>query len=449
VSFRFRKTGFAQRLFRKVCQSSGHQNRTLRMTKTKTKGSTSAITAAFDYENFEKEAISGLQAGDGLIGGKGVLTGLIQRLVNAALVGEVKSHLQEERLAGGSGNRRNGYTSKQLDTEAGQVSISPPRDRDGTFEPQLVSKWARQLGTGLDKQILTMYANGNSYGDIRFQIKELYGLEYSESSITGVTEAVWGEVVAWQQRVLLPFYVAIFMDGMYFTTREGGKSSRKVIYSVYGVDAEGQRDVLGIYIRESEGANEWGRILEDLKKRGVEDVLFFCVDGLAGFSEAISAVFPKSFVQRCIVHMVRSSTKFVSDKDMKAVCADLRAIYTAPDEGQAAIGLLAFREKWDKKYPKIANDWDANWADLVPFLDFGENIRRMIYTTNAVEALHRQIRKVTKTKGSWVNDRALVKQIYLTLMYGRGGWNRKVFSWNTIGKELEQRFGERYTRHLE
>lgn len=390
-----------------------------------------------------------MHEGDGLIGGKGVLTGLIQRLVNAALVGEVKSHLQAERLAGGPENRRNGYTSKQLDTEMGRVAISPPRDRAGTFEPQLVSKWERQLGTGLDKQILTMYANGNSYGDIRFQIKELYGLEYSEASITGVTEQVWGEVVAWQQRGLLPFYVTIFLDGMYFTTREGGKSSRKVIYSVYGVDAEGQRDVLGVYIRESEGAGEWGRILEDLQKRGVEDVLFFCVDGLAGFGEAISAVFPKSFVQRCIVHMIRSSVKFVSDKDLKKVCADLRAIYTAADEGQAVMGLLAFREKWDKKYPEIANAWERNWAELVPFLDFGEHTRRMIYTTNAVEALHRQIRKVTKTKGSWVNDRALVKQIYLTLMYGRGGWNKKVFGWNTISRELRERFGERYTRQLE
>lgn len=418
------------------------------MAKIKSKTKTLPQAEGFDYDSFEKESIGRLYEGDGLVGEQGVLTSLIQRLVNAALSGEMTSHLKSQRLAGES-NRRNGYTSKNLDTELGPIPISPPRDRAGQFEPQLVGKWERQLGTGLDKQILTMYANGNSYSDIQFQIKQLYGLDYSPSSIVEVTEQVWAEIVSWQQRQLLPFYVTIFLDGMYFTTREGGKSSQKVIYSVYGVDCEGQRDVLGIYIRESEGAKDWGRVLEDLRKRGVEDVLFFCVDGLPGFSDAILEVFPRSFVQRCIVHMIRSSTRFVSDADLKKVCSDLRSIYSAADELQANMALSAFREKWDKKYPAIADAWEKNWGDLIPFMDFGENIRRMIYTTNAVEALHRQIRKVTKTKGSWVNDKALVKQIYLTLMYGKGGWNKKVFNWNVIGRELSERFGERYTRHLE
>lgn len=402
----------------------------------------------FDYAGFEQEAIDRLYQGDGLVGVQGVLTGLIQRLVNAALSGEMAGHLKDQRL-GGASNRRNGYTSKKLDTELGPVQISPPRDRAGQFEPQLVGKWSRQLGTGLDKQILSMYANGSSYSDIQLHLKELYGLDYSPSSIVEVTEQVWGEVISWQQRALSSFYVAIFLDGMYFTTREGGKSCKKVIYSVYGVDCDGQRDVLGIYMRESEGANQWGMVLEDLRKRGVEDVLFFCIDGLAGFSDAILAVFPQSFVQRCIVHMIRSSTRFVSDKDIKKVCGDLRSIYSAADALQASIALSAFREKWDKKYPQIAEAWENNWTDLMSFMDYGENIRRMIYTTNAVEALHRQIRKVTKSKGSWVNDKALVKQIYLTLMYGKGGWNKKVFNWNGIGKELSDHFGERYTRHLE
>jgi transposase-like protein len=311
-----------------------------------------------------------------------------------------------------------------------------------------VGKWERQLGTGLDRQILTMYANGNSYGDIQHQLKQLYGLEYSPASIAEVTEQVWAEVSAWQQRPLLPFYVAIFLDGIYFTSREGGRAVKKVIYSVYGVDAEGQRDVLGIYIRDTEGANDWGRVLEDLRKRGVEDVLFFCVDGLAGFSEAILEVFPMSFVQRCIVHMVRSSTRFVPDKDIKQVCAGLRSIYTSADELQALVALEAFRQEWDKKYPEIAKAWEKDWAELMAFMDFGEHIRRVIYTTNAVEALHRQIRKVTKTKGSWVNDRALLKQIYLILTYGRRGWNKKVFNWNAISRELCERFGERYKAHL-
>jgi transposase-like protein len=209
------------------------------------------------------------------------------------------------------------------------------------------------------------------------------------------------------------------------------------------------RDVLGIYIREAEGAKEWGKILEDLRKRGVEDVLFFCVDGLTGFSDAILSEFPMSFVQRCIVHMIRSSTKLVADKNIKEVCADLRTIYTAADELQAKIALDVFKEKWDKKYPEVSKAWEQNWGELMLFMEFGEHTRRMIYTTNPVEALHRQIRKVTKTKGSWVNDKALYKQIYLTLQYGRKGWNRKVFNWNSINRELTERFKERFSSHAQ
>lgn len=401
----------------------------------------------FDYASFEREAITGLQNGAGLLGTEGVLTSLVQRIVNAALSGEMQGHLKSDKREGIS-NRRNGHVKKQLDTELGQVEIATPRDRLGNFEPQLVGKWQRQLGTGLDKQILSLYAKGHSYSDIGHQLKELYGLDYSKGSISEVTEQVWSEVLAWQERPLLSFYSVIFLDGIYFKTREDGKSATKVIYSVYGVDAEGNRDVLGIYIRSSEGALEWGRILEDLRKRGVEDVLYFCVDGLPGFSKAISEVFPLSIVQRCIVHMVRSSVRFVGDKHRKAVCADLRSIYTAADEVNAQVALCAFKQKWDAKYPEIAKAWEKDWHELTPFLDYGEHIRRMIYTTNSVEALHRQVRKVTKTKGSWTNDKALIKQIYLTLMYGTGGWNRKVFGWNTISRELLDAFGSRFEKHL-
>lgn len=418
------------------------------MAKTRTKLKGSSEEGSFNYDEFEKEAIDRLKEGAGLVGSDGVLTGLIQRLVNAALSGEMNAHLKQERSAGVK-NRRNGHTSKQLDTELGPVSISPPRDREGNFKPQLVGKWSRQLGTGLDRQILMMYAHGNSYGDIQAQLRQLYGLEYSTASITEVTEQVWTEVHTWQQRTLERFYSVIFLDAIHFTTREGGKAVKKAVYSVYGVDAQGERDVLGIYIRDAEGSKDWGRVLEDLRRRGVEDVLFFCVDGLSGFSEAILEVFPQSFVQRCIVHMIRSSTRFVSDKHIKPVCADLRAVYTAADQIQAQLGLEAFRQKWDGKYPEIAQSWEQNWDELMLFMDYGENIRRMIYTTNSVEALHRQIRKVTKSKGSWANDKALLKQLYLILTYGRGGWKRKVFNWNIISRELRERFGQRYTQHLE
>lgn len=397
----------------------------------------------FDYGTFEREAIIRLTKGDKLVGPDGVLTGMIQRLVGAALQGEMSHHLKEGRLEGGK-NRRNGHTRKTLSTELGPVQVSPPRDRDGTFEPLIVGKWERELGAGMGEQILHLYSLGNSVSDIRRHLYEIYGLEYSAGAISEVTERVWEEVVEWQRRELKAFYAAIFLDGIYFKVREDGRTVTKVMYSVYGVDAEGNREILGIYTYPSESAGDWGRVLEDLKRRGVVDVLFFCVDGLAGFSDAIWKVFPRSLVQRCIVHMVRGSTKHVPDKHMREVCADLRRIYTAADEGQARMALDAVRSKWGKLYPEVAGAWEAGWADLTVFLEYGQEVRRMIYTTNAVEALHRHIRKVTKAKGGWASEKALVKQVYLTLVYGKGGWQKKVFNWVPIVRELREKFPDRF-----
>lgn len=402
----------------------------------------------FDYPAFEKEAIKRLTSGDRLLGKEGVLTGMVQRLVNAALSGEIDNHIKTDRSQGVS-NRRNGYTSKTLNTELGAVQISPPRDRRGEFSPIIVGKWERELGTGLEQQVLMMYAYGNSYRDIQLQLMELYGVEFGVSWITEITDQVHAEVSSWQQRALLPFYVVVYLDGIYYTSRESGRSAKRAVYSVYGIDAEGNRDVLGIYVRNTEGASEWGLILEDLKKRGVEDVLFFCIDGLSGLDEAILSVFPQSFVQRCIVHMLRSSTKFVARKDIKQVSADLKKIYNAAGEPEARVALAGFEQTWGKKYPGIARAWEQEWANLMVFMDFGANIRRMIYTTNPVEGLHRQIRKVTKSKGSWVNDKALVKQIYLILIYGRGGWKTKVTNWTSVSHELRTRFEDRFTKHVD
>lgn len=401
----------------------------------------------FDYAQFEKDSIEGLRKGLPLLGTEGVMSKMIQRLVNAALSGEMSHQLKLDKASGES-NRLNGVLPKKLKTDSGEIEINTPRDRLGHFEPQLVGKWDRTLGSGVEKQILLLYAQGNSCSDIKHQLKELYGLEYSTGSISEVTEQVMVEISQWQQRSLLPLYTVLYLDGIYFNTREGGKASKRVSYSVYGVDADGNRDVLGLYIRDAEGANEWGRILEDLQRRGVEDVLYVCVDGLSGFSDAITAVFPQAIVQRCIVHMVRSSVRFVDDKDKKAVCRDLRTIYTSADVNNAEIALEAFRQTWDKKYPKIATSWKNEWDDLVSFLDYGEHIRRLIYTTNSVEALHRQIRKVTKTKGSWVNDKALIKQIYMALFYGKGTWNRRVHNWSAISRELIETFGSRFEKHF-
>ena len=287
----------------------------------------------FDYTGFEEKAIRDLREGKDLVGKDGILTGMIQRIVNAALEGELDEHLVTQKEIGQK-NRRNGHTSKQIDTSMGPVEIHPPRDRESSFEPQIVGKWDRQLGTGVDQQILHLYAAGNSILDIQYQLQKIYGLEYSAGTISMITDRVMDEVLSWQQRPLAPMYVAIFLDAIHYKIREDGKVQTNAIYTVFGVDVEGKRDVLGLYIGEHEGAQHWGRILEDIQKRGVVDVLFFCVDGLKGFKEAIQQVYPLSFVQRCIVHMIRTSVRFVSDKDVKKVCSDLRAIYGAADEQQ-------------------------------------------------------------------------------------------------------------------
>ena len=401
----------------------------------------------FDYSKFEQEAIAGLYEGRDLVGSDGVLTAMIQRIINAALSGEVNAHIKESKALGAE-NRRNGFTEKTLDTTLGPVTINPPRDRNGDFEPKLVGKWDRRLGTGLDKQILYLYAQGNSYNDIQKQLQKIYGLDISTAAISEITDQIWPEITTWQQRPLQSSYTVIYLDGIYFTSREGGKSSRKVFYTVFGIDSEGNRDVLSLYLGSSEAASEWAKILKELKSRGVEEVFFFCVDGLKGMAEAIWQEFPISIVQRCIIHMIRNSCGYVGAKDMKEVCTDLKLIYTAMNEAQASIALESFKVKWGSKYGIVVRQWEENWSELVPFLDYGPQIRRMIYTTNPVESLHRMIRKVTKTKGSWVNDKALIKQIYLLLMHGNGDWNRKLKDWKAISLELEQKFGVRFSDHI-
>lgn len=403
----------------------------------------------FDYEKFEKDAIAKLRAGNDLVGPEGIFRDLIARIVSAAMDGEIKGHIADEKAMGKAGNRRNGSTSKKLKTSLGEVPINPPRDRLGTFDPQIIGKWDRNLNSGLDAQILELYSLGNSMIDIRSHIEKMYGVSLSTGQISLVTEQVWEEVLKWQSRPLASFYALIYLDAIHFKVREDGEVKTKAVYTVYGVDAYGQRDVLGLTIGQAEGAKQWGRILETLKTRGVEDVLFFAVDGLTGFGEAILEVFPNSIVQRCIVHMIRTSLRFVADKDYKPICKDLRKIYTADDEAAGLAFLDIFAEKWDAKYPEISQKWRKSWTELTAFFGYNHAIRRMIYTTNAVEALHRHMRKTTKTKGAFVNDKALLKLLYLTLMRKQKSWGRKVFQWSAVQRGIIREFGERYTKHIE
>jgi transposase-like protein len=357
-------------------------------------------------------------------------------------------NFMDESQSEDSGNRRNGHIGKSLRSTAGPLSIRTPRDRLGDHEPEIVKKRERELTTGLDDIIISLYARGQSVEDVRHQLRQIYGLEISAGVISAVTDRVWSEITEWQQRGLASCYTIVYLDAIHYKVREEGKVISKAIYTVYAVTVDGQRDILGLYLNESEGARHWGLILEDIKRRGVEDVLFFSVDGLTGFREVIEQVFPNSALQRCIVHKIRNSTRYVIEKDRKAICTDLKKIYTSPDRVQALVALAAFGEKWDSKYKEIKRSWEMDWDELMVFMDYSQNIRRMIYTTNPVEAVHRVMRKVTKTKGAWSNDRGLLKQLYLTLKYSQKSWKGKAHYWIAIQRELMEYFGERYIRHL-
>jgi putative transposase len=408
---------------------------------------------------YRKEVLQALYGGGDLFGKESIFSKMLQTMVDAALEGEMDAHLASDADSSSSSsssgedqskekNRRNGHLPKKVRSKAGPLEIHTPRDRQGSFEPTIVGKWDRELHTGFDEMILYMYGQGQSIENIRQHLELMYGIELSAGAISAVTNRVWNTIVEWQERPLQSCYAIIYLDGIYFKVKQDGQYVTKVLLNAYSVDLEGNRDLLGLYIAESESIRSWGMLLADLKRRGVEDVLYFCVDGLAAFKQVVEEYFTLSIVQRCIVHMIRSSTKLVPDKDMKAVCAGLRKVYTAANEEQALIALKAFKEKWDQHYPEVSRKWDETWEDLIPFLAMQSHIRRLIYTTNPIEALHRQMRKVTKTKGAWIDEKALFKQIYLALMNNEKGWKRSVFNWKPIQRELVEYFGDRVKKWL-
>lgn len=394
----------------------------------------------FDYNSFEKEAIKKLRSGKGLTGEGGALTSLIGRILQAAYEEEIEDHISETKY---DKNRRNGKTQKKLKTGLGEVDVEPPRDRLGSFEPQIVKKWERNIAPELEQQMLSLYAIGTSYNDISEHFKRMYGVTYSPSFITGITNKVIDEIEQWKSRPLEDVYAIVYLDAIHFKVRENRKVETKAVYTVFGVDLDGKRDVLGLYVGQSEGAKHWGRILENIRERGVEDVIFFCVDGLNGFSEVIQAVYPRSLIQRCIVHMVRTSVRHVNWKDLRAICKDLKIMYSKDDSGSALAELDRFDKKWGIKYPEIAKKWRKNWDELSVSFDYPKELRRATYTTNSVEALHRILRKSTKTKGAFVSEQALEKQLYLTLQYNKKSWQRGTRGWSAIIRVLKREFPDR------
>ncbi len=390
-----------------------------------------------------EEALEGLEPGE-ITGPGGLLTQLAGRVIETALGAELSGHLgypPGQAPVGGGPNLRNGSTPKTIGTELGQVQIKTPRDRDGSFEPQLVAKRQTRLA-GLDDRVLDLYAGGMSVRDIASHLSGLYGVQVGRDTISRVTDAVLEDVAAWRTRPLESVYPIVYFDALQVKVREDRSVRNRACYLAVGVTVEGDREALGIWWQDTEGSKFWLSVLNDLHRRGVQDVLIACVDGLTGFPEAIEAVFPAAWVQTCIVHQIRASMRYVNYKDRRPLARDLRPVYCAPNAEAAAVELDRFDETWGHRYPMIAEAWRRDWEHITPFLALPEPLRRVVYTTNTIEAMHRQIRKAIKTRGHFPDEQAATKLIYLAIDRAQTKW-RSVASWTSALAALKIHFGDR------
>ena len=393
-------------------------------------------------EELEK-ALQGLEP-EQITGPGGLLTQLAGRVIETALGAELTEHLgypHGQAPPGGAGNHRNGATAKTLQTELGPVEIRTPRDRDASFDPQLVAKRQTRLA-GLDDRILGLYAGGMTVRDIESHLSELYGVEIKRDTISRVTDAILQDVEAWRTRPLDAVYPIAYFDCLMVKVREDRSVRTRACYLAIGVSCEGEREVLGIWWQETEGAKFWLAVLNDLHHRGVEDVLVACADGLTGFPEAIEAVFPQAWVQTCIVHQIRNSMRFVAYQDRRRVAAELKPVYQAVNADAAAHALQAFDEKWGEKYPMIAQSWRERWEYIIPFLSLPADLRRAVYTTNSIENLNRQIRKTIKTRGHFPDEQAATKLIYLAIQRSERKW-LKAYNWTGALRGLKIHFADR------
>lgn len=385
------------------------------------------------------------QSPEDILGQNGLLKQLTKRLVERALEGELTAHLGYEPHELGEGareNRRNGRGNKRLQTETGPLPIEVPRDREGSFDPQLVKKRQRRL-SGLDDVVLSLYARGLSTREIQGHLEELYGTEVSPTLISQVTDAVLDEVKAWQNRPLEALYPILYLDALRVKSREDGTVRNRAVYVALGVTLTGHKELLGLWIAPTEGAKFWLSVLTELKNRGMQDCFIACVDGLTGFPEAIETVFPKTQVQLCLVHKVRNSLAYVSYKDRRAVAKDLKTIYTAPTLEGAENALERFAETWDGRYPAISSSWLADWDRLTPLFEYPPEIRQVIYTTNAIESLNRSLRRVLKTRGAFPSDEAIRKVLYLALKNVSKKWTMPIANWNVALNQFAILFADR------
>jgi transposase-like protein len=394
-----------------------------------------------DFTGMQKLALEQLKAGKSLTGKDGVFAPLIKQFLEAALEGEMESHLDEAQRE--QGNKRNGKGKKLMKSLDGEFEIITPEDRQSTFNPQIIKKRETVLADNLANKIIGLYGLGMSLRNISDHIKEMYDVEISHTTLSEITDRVIPLVKEWQGRPLEEMYTIVWLDAMHYKVKDGGRVSNRAVYNVLAINKEGKKELIGMYVSESEGAIFWLSVLTDLKARGVKDILIACIDNLNGFAEAIESVFPKVEIQSCIVHQIRNSIKYVASKEQKVFLADLKLVYQAVNKQTAEAELDKLEEKWGKRYPIVVESWRKNWHKLSTYFDYDPMIRKLIYTTNAVEGFHRQIRKVTKTKGVFPNDMALLKLIYLASQNIAKKWTQPLQNWALTAQQLRIRFQER------
>lgn len=394
-----------------------------------------------EYEAIKKKALEQFKTGQPLLGKDGAFAPLMKQFLESALEAEMEEHLDESER--NKGNRKNGTSKKTVKSSDGSFELETPRDRESSFEPEIVKKRETILADNLEKKIIGMYGLGMSLRDISEHIKEMYDTEISAGTLSAITDRVIPQVKEWQSRSLDELYCIVWMDAMHYKVKDEGKVTSRAVYNILGITTEGRKELLGMYVSESEGANFWLSVLTDLQNRGVNDILIACIDNLKGFAEAINTIYPKTEVQSCIVHQIRNSLKYVASKNQKEFMRDLKEVYRASGIEIAQENLKALDEKWGKKYPVVLASWNNNWHKLSTYFKYTEDVRRLIYTTNAIEGFHRQVRKVTKNKTAFTTDMALLKLIYLAQRNISKKWTSPLQNWSLTVSQLSIIFGDR------
>lgn len=394
-----------------------------------------------EYKKLQSKALEQLMSGKSLTGDGGVFAPLLKKFLEAALESEMESHLSNEERS--KGNKRNGKGSKIVKTSFGNIPIETPEDRRSSFKPQIIEKRSTVLADNLAPKIIGLYGKGMSLRDISDHIQEMYDVRVSATTLSDIVDRIIPEVEEWQNRPLNEVYPIVWLDAMHYKVKCEGRVVSRAVYNILAINTDGYKDLIGMYIAESEGANYWLNVLTDLKARGVKDILIACTDNLTGFSEAIMTVYPKVEIQKCIIHQIRNSLKYVANKNRKEFMKDLKFVYKAVNKNQAAIELDKLDNKWGDKYPIVIRSWRNNWEELTSYFAYDDRIRKLIYTTNAVEGFHRQVRKVTKTKGVFPTDMSLMKLIYLAVQNISKKWSQPLKEWPITLQQLSIRFGDR------